>query len=244
MAVVITLLIISGILVMGGGIYYLAQETRLSAVESKESILKEDSIEELSANFPDFKTLELEIRTTKDSYYVGESLFGSEYYLEYEGEPFSGVILYGKSAEGLFKTTYNKFSGIIKTGNFNDSQHLKILKAPMYSVKIDGTPNPSFECDLNYIYSMSVYGCKDIEDALGVGNCGETVFKNFDIEEEVAKIPALKTVSKTIPAICPEEKVSCCTNHAFACTTSTSKFFRNRCKEGYICEAQKKCIPF
>lgn len=180
-------------------------------------------------------TLELDVRIPKDNYNVGESLEGSKYYLKYKGEPFKGMILYSQSTEGLIKKSYSAARGIIQTGDFDNPKTLSGLKVSMYSMNPDGAPNP-FDCDGNYVYSISVYDCAGIDNALGTGDCGKggspPAIESKDI---AARVSPLKTASRRISVVCPDD-TDCCTNWAYRCSSDRD------CMKEYSCQ-EKKCVP-
>jgi hypothetical protein len=181
------------------------------------------------------RVIDLNILTLKESYLVGESLEGSEYFLSYQGEPFEGMVIYGTSLEGLLHTTYSTSEGIIRTGTFNDT--LSIFKHSMYSLDgIDGNPNP-FECDGNYIYSISVYDCEEINTIMQTTDCGRGGFPpTIQTKDIVSQVDSLKTYSKIIPVTCPAGVEDCCTNRIYGCSSNS------HCLEGYFC-SNYKCIP-
>src|SRR5680860_66224 len=216
---VIALVLIPVVLAIFAGIYFFQKNQELSNLPAEttsttstitsetttttnKSTTSTIASETTTTDIPFSYTLELDVRIPKDSYQVGQSLVGAEYYLKYEGEPFKAMILYSESVEGLIKKSYSTTRGTIQTGDFDNPETLPGLKISMYSVQPDGTPNP-FDCDGNYVYSISVYDCVSIDNALGTDDCGEGGWPpSIEVEDIVTEVSPLKIASKRILVVC------------------------------------------
>lgn len=181
-APIVIILIIVGVLAIGAGIWFWQNQKAL-VPETPET--PKPPVEE-------FK-LDLDIVTLKDTYVVGEEFSGGKYLLSYTGDPFRGIILYGKSRKGFEKTGYDKIGGKIKTGDFDSN--LSILRVALMAFKMDKfgyeAGEESFQEAGEYIFTMSVYKCADI--GLEDEKCSVSVPTDF-----ILKFKPLGSVSKTI----------------------------------------------
>lgn len=144
-----------GILLVGGGIYFVSQKLFKPVEESST-----ESSDQLTQEFQ----LSLDIMTPKDTYKVGEKFTGGKYLLSYNGDPFKAIVLYTKSRKGFEdKSTHSKLAGSIKTGDFDANP---ILREALRTFKMDETGfetgKDSFQEAGEYIFTMSVYKCSDI----------------------------------------------------------------------------------
>lgn len=198
-------------------------------VDEINSLLKDDD-SKLEVDFDE--GLYLDIITPKNTYFVGETLEGSEYYLEYKGDPFQVLILYSESTEGLKRKSYSASRGTLKTGNFKDGSDLSMLKHSMYSYSSSTFENINpFVCDGNYVYTISVYDCKDVDDFFKTDDCGSGGWPpTIKLEDVFLNVVALESFSKKIEVVCPEGVVDCCEGLVYACTRD------EQCVDGYFCK--------
>jgi len=177
----------------------------------------------------------LDIRTAKNNYTTGESLVGSSYFLKYSGKSFKGLILYGEGREGLIKTTYGATRGTIKTGDFDHPETIPGMKANIYSVKPDGTPN-ALECDGIYKYTIAVYDCAMVDKALGTSDCGQGGWPpTIESKDIFSQLKPLKITTKNITVACANGSTNCCDNSNFKCSRD------DECHKGYLCN-NGKCL--
>lgn len=175
------ILIIIGILVIGGGIYFINR-----------------NISESTEQLPESKqTLELDITTPKDTYEVGEKFTGGEYLFQYNGDTFKVIILYSQYRKGFEdKTAYSKTAGVIKTGDFDSFP--SALRMRLTAFKMDETGfmagRDSFEDPGEYTFTMSVFKCSDI--GLDEEECSASTPNEFILNFE-----PLNSVSKTITVV-------------------------------------------
>ncbi|MDD4050195.1 MAG: hypothetical protein PHX47_04295 [Candidatus ainarchaeum sp.] len=192
----------------------------------------EDDAPENNLNNNVYGNFNLSIDFSKDIYFVGENLEGSKYNLSYQGEPFKARIIYAKSKD-QGHISYSSSKGNISNGSFDDS--LSILRHSLYSLTPDLEPQP-FTSDGEYSYSISVYSCDDIDNAMNTDDCGDGGYPpSIDLEDIVSEVVPLATKSKTIsvyPVDNDSENLSQgeCVNN-LDCTQSCPN-----CKDGsYIC---------
>lgn len=158
------------------------------------------SIEQKSSN------MELDIRFTKSSYVVGDSLAGSDYYLKYKGQSFKGLIIYTQG------NTHAATRGIIKTGDFDNPETMPAMKANIYSINAQGEPNP-FTCNGQYKYGIAVYSCSVVDKIFKTNDCGQGGWPpSIELTSILTHVSPLKKVEKTIIVNCPDGQNSCCNN--------------------------------
>lgn len=179
---------IVGILLIGGGVYFVSQKLFKPAEKPVEKF-----------------QLDLDITTPKDTYKVGEEFTGGKYLLTYNGESFKAIVLYAKSRKGFEdKTAYSKAAGNIKTGDFDSNPGLREV---LQAFKMDKTGfevgKNSFQEAGEYIFTMSVYKCSDI--GLEDKDCPASTPTEF-----ILKFQPLGSISKTISVIAetPKEKIT------------------------------------
>jgi hypothetical protein len=175
----IILVSIVGILLVGGGVYFVSQKLFKPAEKPVEKF-----------------QLDLDITTPKDTYKVGEKFTGGKYLLTYNGESFKAIVLYAKSRKGFEdKTAYSKMAGNIKTGDLDSNPG---LQETLQAFKIDKTGfevgKDSFQDAGEYIFTMSVYRCSDI--GLEDKDCPAST-----PTESILKFQPLDSVSKIISVI-------------------------------------------
>ena len=158
----------------------------------------------------------VDIKFPKNIYEFDEVLDG-EYYLEYKGEPFKGILATNLSKEGFMEES---FTGMTKTTI--EAQHKTIVKKIVFAKK-------AIECTGMYTYTFSVYDCASIDDALDTQDCGGSW--NSELQETIEnKVDPIATSSEVISVICKDGKESCDpVNYAWACDD-----FINECKKGYL----------
>lgn len=197
--------------------------TNLNKIKVNENVLSQ-----VKNNTSSSTSLIVDIRFPKNVFNASETLKCAGYYLKYAGAPFKGLILYGESREGLIETSYSATRGIIQTGDF-DQGTIPYMKASIYSIKPDGTPN-SFDCNGTYKYSISVYDCVTVDKVMGTNDCGSGGWPpTIDASDIFAKVLPLKTMAKNISVQCDNGSTSCCTNEAYRCTQNA------HCLSGYGC---------
>jgi len=153
--------------------------------------------------------LGIEFNLPNNTYLVGDTLEGSKYTFSYQGDSFQGRIIYSNSKD-LTNTSYSSSKGTIQNGSFDDS--LSMLKQSMYTLGADLNPKP-FTCNGFYNYSISVYSCQDIDDAMGTDDCGDGGYPPvIPLEDIVMNVEPLDSFYDDIYVGCPDGGVDCCTD--------------------------------
>lgn len=205
----------------------------------------------------DIKLLNIDIKTPKSSYAMGEEFLG-ENVLDYSGELFEAVVLQKYSRKGLSKEYYAKSRGFL-----GGSSSLGLLRLTAFKLNTDGNYGAStdyFYEEGEYVFTISVYACSDIEKALVI-DCSEAEAKHID-----ENVEPIKTVEKIIvvsggvnPSECKTKDD--CTQYCEGCEEGTQIceqvkeicmdcFIDSQCKDSYTCENNiceseeiETCIP-
>lgn len=178
------ILIIIGVLVIIGGIYFVSQKFLKPVEPSEQQIKEEDEKPETS----------LELIIPKDIYKVGEKLTNEKYVFTYQGEAFKGIVLYRCGAAfnreiktiepGVTEFPFLNFSG--GTEKINEG-HFKL------------TPHSdTFNGEGEFEYITSIYRCSDLE--LNEEECSEDLPLDLFLDL-VSEFEPIAFVSKTITVI-------------------------------------------
>ena len=185
-----------------------SQGTNFDLTENKEVINPNDII--------------LDIILPKKSFTIGEEISG-EYYLNYQGVPFKGVIMCTTPSNEFYrvKTTLenldSKVSGKIGSG---------IGSFPTYFSYTSSKEN-------TYIYSISVYSCDDINNNLNRNDCGDSIDLS-DMIDTMKQVTPLKSNSKSIVVEGGKEQAPECHRDDDCTQTCTN------CEDGtYVCAGMK-----
>ncbi len=182
---------IAGILLVGSGAYFVSQ--KLFKPAEKPGIESPQLTQKFQLN--------LDIRTPKDTYKVGEKFTGGKYLLTYNGDSFKTIVLYAKSRKGFEdKVAYSKAAGNIKSGDFDSNPG---LREALQGFKMDKTGfevgKDSFQEAGEYIFTISVYRCSDI--GLEDKDCSASIPTEF-----ILKFKPLDSISKIILVIAEASK--------------------------------------
>jgi len=200
----------------------------------------------------DITSLELDI-TIPTTHSIGEP-FEGEYYMKYDGTPFTGIVLYGKSREGFEEEYFSSIYGVISDVDFDNPQKTRYLKVALKAFKLNENGYVSsvdyFYDEGVYTYSISVYDCSTIVEELNKA-CD-------DVEtDELLDVQPLKSKSKSVivsggqsPSEC-QTNMDCtetcegCTEGKQICELSSEIcvdcFADTQCIEGHECE-NNKCV--
>ncbi|MFH1611803.1 MAG: hypothetical protein ABH887_00840 [bacterium] len=183
---ILSIIIIIGIAIIIGGIYFVSQKI-IKPTELSEEV-----------------QLDLDIIVSKDTYEVGEKFIGGEYRMQYKGDKFKGIILYGKYREGFEnKIAYDKSVKTIETGDSKLQQltAFRMDKTGFENTGIMINGKDFFQEAGNYMFTMSVFKCSDI--GLQDEECLADISNEF-----VLKFQPFNSISKTITVIAIEEDIS------------------------------------
>ncbi|MDP2967526.1 MAG: hypothetical protein Q8N87_03920 [bacterium] len=179
------ILIIIGVLVIVGGIYFVSQKFLKPVEPSEQQIKEEDEKPETS----------LELIIPKDTYKVGEQLTNEKYVLTYKGEAFKGIILYRR----LLSLEVSGSDILVKTIESGTTE-LPFLNFSGGTEKISEghfrlTPHSdTFNQADKFEYITSVYKCSDL--GLSEEKCSEETPVDL-----ILKFEPIASVSKTITVI-------------------------------------------
>lgn len=193
----------------------------------------------ITKSIPLSSELELDIRTPKATYRIGEQ-FSGEYYMRYNRTPFEGIVFYCEAREGFKKKYCSMTRGTIGDVDFDNPEKTRYLKVALQAFKLNN--ESGYSCCVNYFYdegrytySISVYSCLTIERELNKSDCGGEL---RDIKyETLINIQPFKSESKDITVAGGQSKSECK-------TSADCKIPCEGCKEGkQICEQGKEiCI--
>lgn len=179
------LLILLGLFVLGGVTFFVAQDAIVA---------------QLARFIPPEQTkqveLKLDILTTKDIFNIGE-VFTGEYQIEFTGEPFKALVIYGNSKEGAAQSLLTKSFETINPGGVSENAFLqKKLKAfHITDVGIESNKESFIEVG-KYQYSISIYSCLD----LGLNN-QECSLENVSLSKVLNDFKPKASASKVITVV-------------------------------------------